>query len=95
MKHSKRPLTAGLMEAMGVPKDLADHEPILTSYGTSELTIENYRCILEYTGSTIRLLSRTCRILVSGEHLKISYYSGEEMKITGKIQGISFQNLNA
>lgn len=95
MKHSKRPFTAGLMEAMGIPMDLAAREPILTAYGTSELTIENYRCILEYTGSTIRLLTKTCRIGIEGEHLKISYYSGEEMKITGKIHGISFQNLNA
>ena len=50
-----------------------------------------YKGILEYEKEYIRIQAKSCRILVRGKNLNISYYTNEEMKITGIIQSIEYE----
>lgn len=95
MKHS---LQNGLEQAKNhiadsaqIPKDVSMGMPILTITGDSELCVENYRRILEYTSELIRIQTRTGYIRVHGAHLAIIYYSNDDMKIIGKICTIEYQ----
>ncbi len=60
--------------------------------GRQELLIENYRGILEYTQNHISLQAKTCRVMIRGKNLHISYYTNEEMKITGLIDSVLYES---
>ena len=64
---------------------------ILTVTGRKEVLIENYRGILIYEDSFIKIQAKNCRILIFGMHLSIDYYTNEEMKITGLIDQIQYE----
>ena len=70
---------------MQIPADLSYREAILTFFGGRELYVENYQKILTYEPCCIRILTRRGRVRT------IAYYSGEEMKITGQMQTITFE----
>lgn len=74
------------------PKDLMLGAAIVTVTGRREAVIANYRGILEYEDSQIRIQTKNCRILISGAHLAIDYYTSEEMKITGFIDTIAYES---
>ncbi len=63
---------------------------VLTCTGRHELIVENYRRIQVLTRQRIEVLTRTCRVVVEGEQLEASYYTREEMRITGKIRSIQY-----
>jgi sporulation protein YqfC len=81
-----------IVSSLELPRDLMFGAPIVSVTGNSEIVIANYKGILEYETSHIRIQTKTCRITVSGVKLTISYYTNEEMKILGVIQTISYEN---
>ena len=75
-----------------LPKDLMLGAAILTVTGRKEALISNYKGILEYEDSFIRVQTKNCRIRITGAHLAIDYYTNEEMKITGFIDTIQYES---
>lgn len=75
-----------------LPKDLMLGASVLTITGREEALISNYKGILEYKDSFIRVQTKNCRILISGIHLAIDYYTNEEMKITGCIESVQYES---
>ena len=73
-------------------KDLMLGAAIVTVTGRQEVLIANYKGILEYEDSFIRIQTKNCRIVISGSHLAIEYYTNEEMKITGFIDRVQYEN---
>lgn len=82
----------GLVENLELPKDLMYGAVLLNVTGRQEAFIENYRGILEYTQNHISLQTKSCRLIIQGKNLNISYYTNEEMKITGFIERIIYEN---
>ena len=80
-----------ITDAAGLPKDVILGIPILTATGTEELSIENYRGIIEYTDLLIRVQTKSGQIKVNGQKLQIEYYSNDEMKIVGNIMSIEYR----
>jgi sporulation protein YqfC len=89
LKNSKRKVA--MVESLNLPKDLMLGSAILTVTGNSDLYIENYKGILEYTCVYIVLQTKTCQIIIEGESLSIDYYTNEDMKISGNIKMISWR----
>lgn len=90
MKNNHGALKARIAEAADIPKDVALGAPVLVLTGQTELTIENYMGILEYTDLYIRIRCRGGEIRISGKRLVIEYYTNLDMKITGWIETVSF-----
>ena len=82
----------GLVESLELPTDLMYGAGVVSITGRQEILIENYRGILEYTKSHISLQTKTCRLVIHGKDLNISYYTNEEMKITGLIDSVLYEN---
>ncbi len=82
----------GLVESLELPKDLMYGAVLVSITGRQEILIENYRGILEYSQNHISLQTKTCRLVVRGKNLNISYYTNEEMKITGMIDSLIYEN---
>ncbi len=88
----KESLREKMISSLELPKDLMLGAAILTVTGNQEILIANYKGILEYEDSFIRVQTKNCRILISGAHLAIDYYTNEEMKITVTITDILYEN---
>lgn len=91
-KHSFRnhDLKTNMVETLHLPKDYVLGSAIVTITGNCELLIENYKGILEYHCESLMIQTKTCRIHICGKQLEISYYTNEEMKITGCIKEIHY-----
>ena len=81
-----------IVDNLELPKDLMLGAAIVTVTGRGEAVISNYKGILEYEDSFIRVQTKTCRIRITGVRLAIDYYTNEEMKITGSIDTIEYEN---
>ena len=81
-----------IVDNLELPKDLMLGAAIVTVTGRGEDVISNYKGILEYEDSFIKIQTKNCRILISGSHLAIDYYTNEEMKITGFLDTIQYEN---
>ena len=81
-----------IVDNLELPKDLMLGAAIVTVTGRGEAVISNYKGILEYEDSFIRIQTKNCRIVISGSHLAIEYYTNEEMKITGFIDRVQYEN---
>lgn len=87
--HSFKNKIAELSE---LPKDVAFGLPVLTVTGQMELCLENYRGIIEYADSLIRIQTKTGQIRITGQKLEIIYYTNDEMRVTGRILSIEYQH---
>lgn len=92
MKYEKENehLKERLVSAANMPKDVVLGASVVTVLGTSEVCIENYRGIIEYTDTLIRIQTKGKQIRLCGKHLQIEYYTNDEMKIMGCICSIEF-----
>lgn len=81
-----------MVNNLELPKDLMLGAAIVTVTGRREALISNYKGILEYEDSFIRVQTKNCRIQITGAHLAIDYYTNEEMRITGYIDNIQYES---
>ena len=81
-----------IVDNLELPKDLMLGAAIVTVTGRGTAVISNYKGILEYEDSFIRVQTKTCRIRITGVRLAIDYYTNEEMKITGSIDMIEYED---
>ena len=80
-----------IAEASGLPKDVVMGQPVVTVLGRMELNIENYRGIIEYTDTLIRVQTKAGQIRITGKNLSVDYYTNDDMKLTGRIEAIEYQ----
>lgn len=83
-------IKAKVVEGLALPRDLMLGECVIQIYGQSQIYIENYSGIIEYSFDKIKIKTKKGNIEIHGKSLIISYYSCEEMKIYGRIEGILF-----
>lgn len=99
-KHQKKPdakpsiqdpvIARKVSGKLQIQEDIIAKAPILTGYGEHKLCIENYRSILEYTDSRVKIKTKTGKILVRGKHLIIAYYRDDSMCVVGDILAIEY-----
>lgn len=77
-------------DATGIPKDVLLGVPIIRMIGQEEFYLENYRGILEYTETMIRVQTKIGQIHLFGKNLEITYYTNDEMKVVGRIDLLEY-----
>lgn len=80
-----------LTESIKIPRDLVQKGSVISLSGNEEVWIENYKGILDYSQERIVLLLRKGRIIFQGRNMFITFYTSEDMQITGKIESILFE----
>ena len=86
----KENVKSNLVESLELPMDIMYGAVIITAMGRNQILVENYKGIIEYAQEKIRLQTKTCQVTIQGKRLIVEYYTNEEMKITGYIQGIIY-----
>jgi sporulation protein YqfC len=79
-----------LSSQLRIPSDVIAGAPIITAIGRNELCIESYKGILEYNNCCIKIMTGIGKVVISGKNLNISYFTNDEMKITGLVHSIEF-----
>lgn len=80
-----------LISAMKLPMDVFMGELIISLIGRRAVYIENYRSILLYTDTRVKLQGKNCKLNIQGKRLLVEYYTGDEMKVTGLIQSVELE----
>lgn len=88
--NSNRTTKDTLADSLHLPKDICTGSLRITLTGDSEAWIENYKGILEYTEECVILQAKGCRVCFEGTRLLIDYYTNEDMRISGCIQGVRY-----
>ncbi len=79
-----------MVESLKFPKDSMLGASIITVTGNTDIFIENYKGILQYSTELILLQGKNCKIELKGKRLNIVYYTNEDMKISGVIESVCF-----
>ena len=91
-KTTLNQVKTNIVESLELPRDIMYGAVIITAMGRNQVLVENYKGIIEYTREKIRLQTKNCQVTIQGKQLVVEYYTNEEMKITGFIQGISYDS---
>ena len=75
---------------MELPKEIMLNLPLVTLVGQEEVTIENYRGILEYSEETVRVGTAAGILQLRGEKLCLKQLSADCMVVTGKVEKLDF-----
>ncbi len=94
MKNKSRPpakpIREKIADTLEVSKEIILDTSKITLIGKREITVENYRGIVEYTPQKIVLISNPSQIEICGCNLDIKTMTKDFLYITGLIDVISF-----
>ncbi len=76
-----------------IPKEVYSNEVKITIVGFEEIIIENYQGILDYEEYFVRIKTHTGIINLNGYNFNLENLSNDDIKVTGKIEGIEFERL--
>ena len=79
-----------LSEKLEIPPDVAEGATIVNVYGNHSALVENYKSIIEYSDTIIKLQGRHVKLLIEGEKLEIDRFTQEDCKIRGNIQIVQY-----
>jgi len=79
-----------ILDSIPLPQDIVHGDIRITIMGNREVYIENYKGLLEYSGNSIILQAKSCKIQIEGKSLNIDYYTNEDMKISGRLTSIKY-----
>ena len=80
-----------ISELLKLPADVACSDTRIIMIGTRTLKIENYRSILVYSETTIKIQAKQQIVIIDGSGMKIRYYDQDEMEIQGRIHGVTIK----
>ena len=83
-------LRKDMTEALELPKEIMLNLPLISLVGREEVTIENYKGILEYGEEVVRISTAAGILRLQGQGLCLKQLSAECMVVTGKVESIQF-----
>ena len=89
-RKAERKVAGKIMEALELPKEVVMNLPLITMIGTEDLTIENYKGVIEYSEERIRINTSAGIIRVDGRQLLLKQITADNIGVTGNILKIEF-----
>ena len=79
-----------MTEALELPKEIMLNLPLISFIGREEVSIENYKGILEYGEETVRVGTAAGALRLTGRGLCIKQLSAECLVVTGRVEKLEF-----
>ena len=79
-----------MTEALELPKEIMLNLPLISFIGREEVSIENYKGILEYGEETVRVGTAAGVLRLTGRGLCIKQLSVECLVVTGRVEKLEF-----
>lgn len=93
-KNKEKPrlnLKEKVTEVLELPKEIVLNIPRFTMLGNSDLVIENFKGVIEYSDSRIRVNSGIGIVKITGSSLIIREITSEDIMVSGDITSVEFQ----
>ena len=91
MKKNKIKKYTKLDKILEMPREVVSSDVKITILGFNELYIENYKNILEYEEIYIKINIFNGTVNIQGINLNLEQITDDDIKITGKIDSIDFE----
>ena len=75
---------------LSLPKEIALNLPLIMATGRDEVSIENYKNLIEFTDTIIRINTTAGMLAVEGQKLMLKHITTENILITGLITQIQW-----
>ncbi len=89
-KRKKEPISRKIIGRFDIPEDVIFDVPRICMCDNTELRIENYKTILEYEETEIKLACKDKFIHIAGHDLNITVITDVEISIKGIIKSVEF-----
>lgn len=76
-----------------IPEEVYSNEPKITITGFHEMILENYKGILEYEEFFASISTYIGIININGFNLNLEKMTNDDIKLTGKIEGIDIERV--
>lgn len=86
----KKNIKEKMSEVLELPREIIMDVPKLILIGSNDLSIENYKGIIEYSENIIRINTNSKMIKITGKKLEIKTITAEEILIGGNIETLEF-----
>ncbi len=91
MKKRKFKKYTKLEKMLEIPREVVSSDVKITILGFDEIYIENYKNILEYGESFIKINIFSGTINIHGFNLNLEQMTDDDIRVTGKIDSIEFE----
>lgn len=81
------------ISAANLPEDVFLGEMLLYFTGSTAAVVENYRSIVFFSDTTLKLVGKTMKLTITGRGLTIDYYDREQLRLSGEIQDAAFERI--
>ena len=89
-RKAERRVAGKITEALELPKEVVMNLPLITMIGAEDMTIENYKGVIEYSEERVRINTTAGIIRVDGRRLLLKQITSDNIGITGNILKIEF-----
>ena len=73
-----------------LPDELLLNVPLITMTGADEMSIENFKGLIEYTDERVRVSTASGVMLLTGKRLCLKSMTRERVLVTGRISKLEF-----
>lgn len=91
-RKEKKKVRSKLERLLEFPTEISTGEPKITMLGFHEILIENFKGILEYEDFYIKISTYIGNININGFNLSLNQMTEDDVKITGIIDCVDFEN---
>ncbi len=88
--EEKTTLRERLADAVDISKEVVLDTVVISMIGDRELTLENYKSILAYSDTCIRVKAKPYPVKITGKGLEIRNITRDLLYITGRIHYFGF-----
>ena len=75
---------------LSLPKEIALNLPLVSAIGRDEVNIENYKNLIEFTDTKVRINTSAGALTIEGQRLVLKQVTTEHLLITGKIENMAW-----
>ena len=79
-----------LAEFLEMPQEIILNLPLVSILGSEEVSVENFKGVIEYTEERVRI-GTSCGVLkISGKKLTLRQITSEKIVVTGVVAGLEY-----
>lgn len=90
MNESRKQISNKIIHTLDLPEDLFLGLANISLIGNKEIYISNHQGILSYEEDETNILLKNYQIQIKGKGLQITFYSKEDITISGYIRSLEF-----
>lgn len=84
-------IQTSVSDILDFPADVAAEGPKITIIGKSQVLVENYLSIINFSGEEVRLETSDGAVCITGKGLVLKVLLPTELQIEGEVASLSFE----